>query len=177
MTIPSYLFSIPSCFASDCSNLELVYNLCYVSGGIGNTAFCNCTKLSNSKLNVNRHSNGIIEEYAFMNCESVQFSDIACSAIGSHAFDGCVGMNALSIVAFNGGIGSYAFANCTGLTKVDARTRSFNGEWSGGTFEFHEGAFSGCTNLSTVWLDSCVTSLGSSCFADCTSLETVYNLA
>ena len=180
VTIPSGWY-VPMCLFSDCTNLEVVYNLAYATG-IGDTAFTNCGKLSNSLL-LNCSSIG---EYAFMSCSAVAFSNLPASpTIGTSAFRGCDGITKMTI---NGGtVGSDAFIECENLSKVTivsatVRDSAFAGcgnlekvELRGHT-ELGNGAFIYCPKLKEVTLSTEPFGIGAKCFADCSSLKKIYNL-
>lgn len=180
VTIPSGWY-VPSCLFSDCTNLEVVYNLAYATG-IGDTAFTNCGKLSNSLL-LNCSSIG---DYAFMSCSAVAFSNLSASpTIGSEAFKYCNGITKMTI---NGGsVGSDAFIECDNLSKVTivsapVRDSAFAGcdklekvEMRGYT-ELGTGAFIYCPKLKEVKLSTETFGIGAQCFANCSSLKKMYNL-
>jgi hypothetical protein len=61
--------------------------------------------------------------------------------IGYSAFDGCIGLTAITFPSTLTGIGNYAFEYCTGLTKIQIPKNTIN---------IANGAFYSCTNLSEI---------------------------
>ena len=80
--------------------------------------------------------------------------------IGTHAFDGCIGLTRFDSGFCSKEIGAYAFSGCTGLKEIGIF----------GTIDDY--AFSGCTSLSTAGLSKC-SNIGQYAFNGCANLKEV----
>jgi len=160
---------------------------------IGDNTFYGCTSLR-TVSNFNKITSFGVS--SFTNCKLLSGSITdTVTAIGANAFDGCAGLTSVTLsagigenlgnAAFNGcsglksvtvntgvtKISDSAFASCTGMTSLTLPTT--------GLETIGKSAFSGCAALNTLngnsslfELPECVTSVGDSAFANCTSLPT-----
>src|SRR5574344_31844 len=168
---------------------------------IGISAFYNCSGLTSIDLSA-ANSLQTIGDKAFFGCENLTSVTIPSSvtSIGFRAFYYCTGLTSIDLSAATGlqtigfmafsncssakfitttgtsatpvkyddltSIEDYAFQNCKGLTTFDI---------SGATnlTTIGEGAFNGCSSLTSVTIPSSVTSIGASAFNGCSSLTSV----
>ena len=84
--------------------------------------------------------------------------------IGSHAFDGCSGLQSITIPASVTRIGENAFEGCTGLTSIDIPA-------SVETIESN--AFNGCSGLQSITIPASVKTIGSRAFNGCSGLQSI----
>ncbi|MDE6506268.1 MAG: leucine-rich repeat protein, partial [Eubacterium sp.] len=85
-------------------------------------------------------------------------------SIGDCAFEGCTGLNSLTIPSSVEFINWYAFDNCSGLRTLVI---------SEGVKEICQGAFNGCSSLTKVIIPSSVTLIDIGAFADCSALMSI----
>lgn len=85
---------------------------------IGESAFANCSNLTNVTIEAGLH---VIGSNAFENCIGITSLTLpeSVSDIQSRAFSGCTNLNSINIPDRVGSIGFYAFYNCTALISVD----------------------------------------------------------
>jgi hypothetical protein len=143
-----------------------------------------------------------IGDGAFRGCTSLRSISIPSSvtAIGDEAFTYCSSLRSISIPSSVTAIGDYAFAYCSSLTSitVDALNRRYsaaNGilfSKDGKTLVCYpagkvytsytipssvtaigDGAFYGCSSLSSISIPSGVTAIGVWAFSGCTSLSSI----
>jgi hypothetical protein len=173
ITLPASLTSIGDSAFYECISLVSI-SLPASLTDIGSYAFYRCTSLTNVSLPASLTDIG---SYAFVGCAGLTGISIPASltSIGSYAFEGCT---SLASVSFASGsmltsIGDCAFAGCESLKSVSipASVTSI-GESKYGR---NNGAFYGCTNLTSVSFasGSALTSIGSYAFYGCTSLTNV----
>ena len=98
--------------------------------------------------------------------QKIFYDGVYCpvTAIGSSAFEGCIGMTSVTIPSSLTTIGDAAFYMCTGLTTVDIPN---------GVKTIGEGAFSKCGGLTSVTIPSSVTSIGKNAFFQCYGLTQI----
>ena len=163
---------------------------------IGGWAFEGCTGLASINLPV---SVTTIGDDAFWCCTGLTSINIPSSvtAIGHGAFSGCTGLTSVSIPASVTTIGNYAFAGCEGLAsiKVEAGNIAYDSrencnaiiETASNTLvagcmnttipnsvtAIGDGAFEGCTGLTSIDIPSSVTSIGGTAFYGCTGLTSI----
>jgi len=118
---------------------------------------------------------------------SVTYNSVSYSvtSIGESAFAGCDGLTSISIPNSVTSIGYQAFSSCAGLPVIDntryadtylveavdktlsTYTIKEGTKWIG------DGAFSGCTGLTSIEIPNSVTSIGGIAFSGCTGLTSV----
>lgn len=84
--------------------------------------------------------------------------------VGSSAFRNCNNLSQVTLVSAS--VRESAFAECGNLEKVEMRGWNYLGD----------GAFFSCPELKEVKLSTDTVGMGTQCFADCSSLEKIYNL-
>ncbi len=131
-----------------------------------------------------------------------EVNGVPVTSIGEDAFNDCRSLSSVTVPNSVTSIGTYAFEFCTSLTAILVDTNnpaysSLDGvlfdknqttlvEYPGGlggsytipstVSNIGEGAFFGCSGLTSVTIGNSVTSIGSLGFYDCTSLTSVYFL-
>lgn len=182
-------FIMPNCTSiyngtfQNCSSLESIdFPKCTL---LSSSAFYNCSKLSYVNMPLLSISKSV--DAAFQGCSALETINAPLlSVLGSYTFSGCSALKNCNIdwsnitsipyYCFYGcglervdipnasRIMGYAFANCRALSEINASNVTSIG---GNTF-------SGCTALRNVIVNtSAITSLPSSCFQSCISLEVV----
>ena len=116
-----------------------------------------------------------IGDYSFQDCISLENIIIpdAVESIGGRAFSGCTNLKSVQIGSLNDihtnveiDISHYAFSGCTSLTDLilGSSVKSINGRY----------AFSGSSNLKSVYLTKSTTFLAFYTFLGCSNLTDVY---
>ena len=179
----------------DCDNLTSV-NIPASVTSIGEHAFSGCTNLTSINIPDSVTSIGYGVFNGCTNLTSVNIPD-SVTSIGEHAFSGCTNLTSINIPASVTSIGNSAFSGCTNLTSIDIDNNVyismdgvlFNKECTtlmcypaGKSAEYAipasvtsigNGAFSGCTNLTSINIPDSVTSIGNSAFYGCTNLTSI----
>ena len=138
---------------------------------------------------------------AFSGCTGLTSITIpdSVTSIGDSAFEGCTGLTSITIPDSVTSIGAFAFSYCTGLTSIlvaDGNSKYHSSgnclietasktlisgcktsviPTDGSVTSIGWGAFSGCTNLTSITIPDSVTSIGDYAFSDCGRLIEVYN--
>ena len=143
----------------------------------------------------------IIYNAAFRGCSSLEKIIIpnGVKVIGADCFEGCSSLTSVNIPSSVTELNAFIFANCTNLTSItvdpansvycdlDGVLYTKNttiiwqvpGAWSGeylipdGVTRIMNGAFFGCSNLTSVTIPGSVTDIGFSAFYGCSSLTKV----
>lgn len=197
LTIPSTVKTIGAYAFAGCTGLKTV-SLPYTLTEISDAAFDACTNLTEINIPEGVESIGTL---AFAQCtslESVTLPDSLVS-IGDNAFDSCGALTEIDIPSNVMEIGEMAFINCYSLEKITADDNSAfvvedNVLYDADMTELYraaahnidtifyvsdtvttikDGAFSYCTELTTVFVPSSVTLIGQEAFFFCTSLENI----
>ena len=163
---------------------------------IGDWAFSDCTGLTSLTIPASVTTIGV---GAFQDCKGLTSITIPSSVttIGDQAFLGCTGLKSISIPASVTSIGRFAFDGCTGLTsiKVEEGNTAYDSrencnaiiETASNTLvagcmnttipnsvtAIGDGAFEGCTGLTSIDIPSSVTSIGGTAFYGCTGLTSI----
>ena len=192
--IPDGVTSIGIAAFNNCKGLTSVTIPNSVTS-IGNNAFNNCKGLTSIDI---PNSVTIIGEGAFSwsNLTSVTIGN-GVTSIGGSAFDGCTSLTSIDIPNSVTSIGGWAFNGCSSLTsitvnsensKYDSRNncnaiieKSTNTLIAGckntiiptSVTSIGLGAFSGCSNLTSIDIPNSVTSIGDYAFRDCKGLTSV----
>ena len=148
-------------YANDRVPLSLK-NVTVMRGYIDDYAFDECTTLETVVL-----GDGVtrVGKYAFYNCENLTDLTIGNSvtSIGEYAFTYCDLRN-LKMGENVQEIGSYAFAYCYFLKDFSFSTK---------TTHIYEGAFSGCSTLTSAILSEGLHTLGDGAFGNCHRLQNI----
>ncbi|MGI6301958.1 MAG: leucine-rich repeat protein [Verrucomicrobiota bacterium] len=165
---------------------------------IGDWAFTSCWGLTSVTIgdSVTNIGNGAFDGCSGLN--SVTIPD-SVTSIGDSAFSGCSGLTSVTIPDSVTSIGDGAFAGCTSLSAIEVNElnpaySSVHGvlldknqttvtQFPAG-YEGHyeipasvtsigDGAFYGCSGLTSVTIGASVTSIGEQAFGDCGSLTTI----
>ncbi len=164
---------------------------------IGDWAFLNCASLTSVTIPNSVTSIGF---RAFSDCSSLTSVTIPNSVtnIGSGAFSGCTSLTSVSIPNSVVSIGDWPFSSCTCLTAIEVDPAnpsysSLNGvlfnksqtlllQCPGGKAGYiipnsvttiENGAFEGCTSLTSIVIPDSITGIGLCSFRECTSLTSV----
>ncbi|MBQ8539350.1 MAG: leucine-rich repeat protein [Ruminococcus sp.] len=131
---------------------------------LGVSAFSYCKSLETVTLSDNMLA---IPDNCFLEC--TRLKDVAMpnvTSIGSGAFEKCSSLESVDLTKTKASVlGENAFKECINLKEI-----TFSDEV---TYTMGDAIFEKCTSLKTVKLPSTLTKLPSSCFHDCTALESV----
>ena len=160
--IPNSVTSIGNSAFSECTNLSNVTIPDSVTR-IGDSAFESCTSLTSVIIPNSLIS---IDNSVFQGCTSLTSVTIpnSVTSIGNSAFDGCTSLTKVTIGNSVTDIGFSAFEGCASLTSVTIPDSVISISGS---------AFSSCTSLTSITIPDSVTSIGWSAFSGCTSLTSV----
>ena len=129
-------------------------------GQIGESAFANCTSMTNLTIDTCVTTIG---NTAFQNCYGLEDVTILNKGdIGAQAFKGSSTQNPATYTISNvGSIGESAFADCSKLQKARLGNQISS---------INQSAFSGCVLLDSITMPNTISSLGASAFYNCAKL-------
>ena len=193
ITIPESILHINICAFSGCSSLTSITIPAGVTS-IGDSAFDGCSGLTSITIPDSVTSIG---DDVFWRCSSLTSIEIpdSVTAIGSSAFRDCTGLTSIEIPASVTSIGGSIFYGCSGLTSITVaegnsvyhsdgncviKTASKtlvvgykNGIIPNDVTRIGNGAFSGCSDLTSVTIPASVASIGTNAFFYCTGLTSI----
>ena len=203
LVITSSVGNIGNLAFGSCSQNTNAYYTINNSGNIGNSAFYNCGRLNRLMVG---DSVKDIGSYAFQNCYGLEEVTIQNNGnIGTQAFAGsstqnpatytisnvgsidesafanCTSMTNLTIDTCVTTIGNTAFQNCYGLEEVTIQNngnigaQAFKGSSTQNPATYiisnigsiGTSAFANCTSIKSLSIDTCVTSINQSAFQNC----------
>ena len=198
ITIPNGVTSIGESAFEDCSSLISITIPDSVTE-IGSGAFSGCTSLTNITIPDSVTSIG---DWAFSGCTSLTSITIpnSVTGIGNVAFQDCSSLTSITIPNSVTSIGNWAFESCTSLTTIDVEIGNNNYTSVNGVLfnkdktelicypagktdksynipdsvtSIGDGAFRGCTSLTSITIPNGVTCIGDYAFYGCTSLTSI----
>ena len=194
ITMPNSVTSIDDYAFYQCTNLASI-DIPNSVTSIGIYAFYQCTNLASITI---PNSVTSIGNYTFYQCTNLSNITIpnSVTSIGDYAFYQCTNLSNLTIPNSVTSIGNYTFANCnlTYITvseenkKYDSRNNcnaiietGNNTLISGckntvvpdGVTSISNGAFYGCSGLTSIDIPNSVTSIGNSAFYGCSGLTSI----
>ena len=189
ITIGSHVSNIGSGAFANCSSLTSITIPNSVTS-IESSAFENCSSLTS--ITIGNHVSNI-GSGAFANCSSLTSVTIpnSVTSIGGSAFSGCSSLTSVTIPENITSINSGAFKGCSSLTSItwNAKNCSDFSESKAAPFYYcyritsftfgnsveYIPAYLCCrmSNLSSITIPNCVTSIGVGAFSDCTSLTSI----
>ena len=143
---------------------------------IGDYAFYNCTNLASVTIPATVTSIG---DYAFSRCTNLASITIPAGveSIGTGAFNGCINLTAFNVAEENA---NYASEDGVLFNKTKTTIVSYPAGKTATTYEIPttvtsigNGAFAGCSNLTSVNIPANVTSIDEAAFMSCINLTSV----
>ena len=195
ITIPDSVTSIGGDAFSGCTGLTSITIPDSVTS-IGDCAFQYCTGLTSITI---PNSVTSVGEYAFDYCIGLTSITIPNSvkSVGEYAFNYCIGLTSIAIPDSVTSIGDCAFQYCTGLTSItvsgentvyhsrgncliDTKNKALVAACNtsvipidGSVTSIGKGAFTKCTDLTSITIPDSVTSIGDWAFSGCTGLTSI----
>ena len=193
ITIPSSVTTIDEYAFSNCTGLTGITIPSSVTT-IDEYAFSNCTGLTSITI---PDSVTYISNQTFSGCTGLTSITIpnSVTSIGRKAFSDCSNLTSITIPDSVTYISNQAFSDCSGLSSITVGTKNENYFSSGNCViekdtnklilgcknsvipysvrSIGDGAFSGCTGLTSINIPYRVRSIGDGAFSDCTGLSSL----
>ena len=172
ITIPSSVTSIGRFGFVGCSGLTSIIIPPSVTS-IGESAFTECSGLTSITISEGVDS---IEGYVFTECSGLKNITIPSSvtSIGEYAFIDCSGLTSLKVEEGNPKYNSRE--NCNAIIETESNTLIVgckNTIIPSGVIGIGNGAFWGCSGLTSIIIPSSVTNIGHHAFTECSGLTSI----
>ena len=143
-----------------------------IEGGYSYGAFYGCTSLTSIEIPASVQTIGEAAFEACVKLATVKFDkESRLETIDSRSFYSCP-ITTIDIPASVEIIGAAAFSGCTRLASVKFESNSQLKAIAGG-YNPSDGAFYGCTSLTSIEIPASVQTIGKAAFQECTKLATV----
>jgi hypothetical protein len=175
--VPNGVTTIEKCAFQNCSELKDVTfqedsQLRTIEGGYSYGAFYGCTSLTSIEIPASVQTIGEAAFEACVKLATVKFDkESRLETIDSRSFYSCP-ITTIDIPASVEIIGAAAFSGCTRLASVKFESNSQLKAIAGG-YNPSDGAFYGCTSLTSIEIPASVQTIGKAAFQECTKLATV----
>ena len=175
--VPNGVTTIEKCAFQNCSELKDVTfqedsQLRTIEGGYSYGAFYGCTSLTSIEIPASVQTIGEAAFEACVKLATVKFDkESRLETIDSRSFYSCP-ITTIDIPASVEIIGAAAFSGCTRLASVKFESNSQLKAIAGG-YNPSDGAFYGCTSLTSIEIPASVQTIGKAAFWHCTKLATV----
>ena len=175
--VPNGVTTIEKCAFQNCSELKDVTfqedsQLRTIEGGYSYGAFYGCTSLTSIEIPASVQTIGEAAFEACVKLATVKFDkESRLETIDSRSFYSCP-ITTIDIPASVEIIGAAAFSGCTRLASVKFESNSQLKAIAGG-YNPSDGAFYGCTSLTSIEIPASVQTIGKAAFHPCTKLATV----
>ncbi len=164
LNLPDSLVAIDSEAFLTCKSLES-FKFPKNFEHIGSGAFRGCVSLKEVTINSTMQTIGTGAFKDLASLKKVIFEERTTPiTIGFSAFKNCRGLTDFDFSCV-GSIQHEGFADCTGFTSIVLPEDA--------NITLDAGAFKGCSNIKTVKFPDYINKIPDSCFADCTSLESI----
>ena len=175
ITIPNSVIEIGWHAFYDCASLKSITIPESVTF-IGGSTFDGCTSLTSLVI---PNSVTSIDDYAFSGCTSLTSITIPdnVTSIGDYVFLGCTSLTAINVATGNQ---NYVSVNGVLYNKNKTTIKCYPAGQKGKSYsilnsviDIEDGAFNGCTNLTSITIPDSVTNIDRRAFSGCTNLTSI----